>query len=143
MLSILVPPLFNQYNIFFKYRGYNEFNSPEVDGDPLGHYVLQTTAEYGQLRSYAVSNGYVDNNAFNVYIYGWGSFGGISPGLSTTFSGVSSGNLGGPIFVHEIGHNLSLRHTRSTNERVTRDPEDPMFNALTTGVSILYINSKI
>lgn len=127
----------NPYNIFFKYRGYEEFNSPALDGDSNGYYILETTGQFYGLRDYAAENGYVEENAFNVYAYGWGSFGGISNGIGATISGMSTHNLSTPIFVHEIGHNLGLRHTRSPNERVTRDPEDPNFNATSTGDRIL------
>lgn len=42
------------------------------------------------------------------------------------------------IFLHELGHNLSLIHTHefsngSSCERVTRDPNDPNYNATTAG----------
>ncbi len=127
----------NPYNIFFKYRGYEEFDSPVLDGDSNGYYILESPAQFYGLRDYAADNGYVEENAFNVYAYGWGSFGGISDGIGATISGMSTHNLSTPIFVHEIGHNLGLRHTRSPSEHVTRDMDDPNFNALTTGDKIL------
>ncbi|WP_339698865.1 hypothetical protein [uncultured Marixanthomonas sp.] len=127
--------VYNEFGIYFKYRGYEEFDSPAIQNDPNGYYILESTGDFHHLTSWAANNGYKKNDAFNVYAYGWGNgFGGISPGLNATTTGLSSGHLAteSRIPVHEIGHNLSIRHTRSCGsncEHVTRDPNDPNFNA--------------
>lgn len=82
--------------------------------------------------NWTAANGYKDENALNVYAFGWASFaGGIASGRLTC--GVGSNGLGGNTTVHEVSHNLSLRHTRSADEHTTRDPNDPNFNATTAG----------
>ena len=134
--------LYNQFNIFFKYRGFEEFDSPVIQGDSNGHYVLQTIGEYGQLRNWAASNGYFKTDAFNIYAYGWSlGYGGIGNprGLDV---GVASASLTRVTLVHEIAHNFVLWHTRSNNsesgEHTTRDPLDPdRFNADVAGDKVV------
>lgn len=130
--------LYNQFNIFFKYKGFEEIDSPALTNDPNGYYILETTSQFYGLTAWAAANGHKKSDAFNVYAYGWGTgFGGISPGYNVTTSGISSGNLKGVIMTHEIGHNLNLIHTRSSKgingERVTRDPNNPNYNADVAG----------
>lgn len=112
---------FNQFNIFFKYRGYEEIDSPTLPGDPNGYYVLESAAQYyNGLIPWVTNSGYVNPNAINIYAYGWGNgFGGAASSIGSTKSGVSSSNLITTGLTHEIGHNLGLRHTRSSNENVT------------------------
>ncbi|SRX52509.1 hypothetical protein AEQU1_00374 [Aequorivita sp. CIP111184] len=125
--------LYNQFNIFFKYKGFEKIQSPTLPNDPDGHFVMENTSQFSGLISWANANGYKKADAFNVYVFGWGSFGGISPGYNVTTSGVGAAGLTKATITHEIGHNLNLIHTRSSRgfngERVTRDVNDPDYNA--------------
>lgn len=136
--------MYNPFNIFFKFRGLEEFNSPVVANDPTGYYVLETRSQFGDLVNWAAANGYKDVNALNVYAVGWMGFaGGIAyrPGfVCATNSG--PGGLAGNNAVHEISHNLNLKHTRSLNEHTTRDPNNQYFNATTAGDEIVDTNAN-
>ncbi|MDN3722999.1 hypothetical protein QRD02_01275 [Aequorivita sp. SDUM287046] len=133
--------LYNQFNIYFKYRGFEKIQSPALPNDPDGHFVLENIIQFNGLTSWAEANGYKKADAFNVYVFGWGAFGGISPGYNVTTSGVSAAGLTLSTMTHEIGHNLNLIHTRSARgiggERVTRDINDPDYNADTHGDRVI------
>lgn len=133
--------LYNQFNIYFKYRGFEKIQSPALPNDPDGHFVLESIIQFYGLTSWAEANGYKKADAFNVYVFGWGAFGGISPGYNVTTSGVSAAGLTLSTMTHEIGHNLNLIHTRSSSgiggERVTRDINDPDYNADTHGDQVI------
>lgn len=134
--------LYNQFGIYFKYRGYEEIESPALPNDSNGYYVLENTLQYGEMLNWAATNGYKDENAFNVYAFGWATgFGGIASYQSLT-CGVASHELTSPILTHEIGHNLNLRHTNSISEHATRDPNDPCFNATTAGDLVVDTNAN-
>src|SRR5690554_2278472 len=125
---------YNQFGIYFKYRGYEEFDSPALPNDPNGFYILETIPQFQDMLNWTAANGYKDESALNVYAFGWANFaGGIASGRLTC--GVGSAKLGQQITVHEVSHNLSLRHTRSANEHTTRDPNNPNFNANVAGRS--------
>ena len=54
--------LYNQFGIYFKFRGFEEFDSPEVtqplpNGDPdtNGYYVLETTSQFSALVNWAAA----------------------------------------------------------------------------------------
>jgi len=143
--------IYNQFNIFFKYRGYGEFDSPEVtvplpNGEPdtNGYYILETISQYHAMVDWAAANGYKDENAFNVYAFGWAGFGGgIATGYRTLTCGVSSPNLLTQLLSHEIGHNLDLIHTNSFNEHTTRNLNDvDCFNATTAGDRVVDTNAN-
>ncbi len=141
---------FNEYKIFFKYGGYEEFDSPihywDQDGDGIpdpdlnGFYILeQTYPHISALEEWASQNGKKDANAVNVYLYGYGVFGGWG-GYPDKFTvGKNSGAMTTPGMLHEMGHDLTLYHTRSGSEHVTRKeflPDgsiNPSFNARTAG----------
>lgn len=134
--------LYNQFNIFFKYRGFEEIDSPALPNDPNGYYVLESVSQFFGLTSWATANGHRKYDAFNVYAFGWANgFGGISPGYNVTLSGVKSEGLTGVTMTHEIGHNLNLIHTKSSRgingERVTRNPNNPNYNADTHGDQVV------
>lgn len=119
----------NPYGIFLKFRGYQEIDSPALPNDSNGYYVLENSNQYyNGLIPWVTGAGYVDSNAINIYAYGWGNgFGGAASGIGSTKSGLSSAGLLRPTFLHELGHNFGLYHTRSTGpqrENVTRDPND-------------------
>lgn len=125
--------LYNQFGIYFKYIGYEEFNSPELPDDSNGYYILEEILDFYQMINWVKSNEYYDENAFNVYAFGWAEWGGGIGPSKKLYSGISSSNLSKFLLSHEIGHNLNLRHTRSNDENATRDPNNPHFNANTHG----------
>ncbi len=137
---------YNQFNIFFKYKGYDTFVTPtaqiNTNFDETGYYVIETIGEYSQLWQYAANQGYVEPNSFNVYAYGWGfAAGAVQWPKSTIFAISSSGGLLGGAMVHEIGHNMDLLHLDNAannadcdlKEHVTRDPSNSNYNANNRG----------
>ncbi|MCH9660556.1 MAG: hypothetical protein K0U54_06560, partial [Bacteroidetes bacterium] len=125
---------FNEFNIFFKYRGQSSFNS----GD---HYALETPSEFTTLVNYAKNNGYHDPKAFNIYVFGAGSFGGVAY-YNRTVCAVKRTGLLGSTLVHEVAHNLHIKHTRSgagtqNCEHVERNPFNIAFNADTHGDQVV------
>lgn len=83
--------------------------------------------------NWAAANGYKDENAFNVYAFGWAGFGGGIATYRSLTCGVKSGGLTKWYLPHEIGHNLNLIHTTLASENATRVSTDDCFNATTAG----------
>src|SRR5699024_2019115 len=109
--------------------------------DPNGYYILENIYDYYDLVDWAKDNHYFKEDAMNVYAFGWSeNAGGIGP-FKQNHCGVSSSNLTTFLMLHEIGHNLDLRHTRSSSgingERVTRDSNNPNYNAKTHGDKVI------
>tara|TARA_R100000353_G_scaffold43121_1_gene34481 strand:+ start:12839 stop:14221 length:1383 start_codon:yes stop_codon:yes gene_type:complete len=129
--------MYNQFNIFFKYRGFEEIDSPVLPNDPNGYYILETISQYHGLTSWATANGYKKADAFNVYAFGWANWGGGIASMPGLTCGVSSDSIANNLTVHEIGHNLNLGHTRSVNEHTTRDPQNQYFNADVAGDKVV------
>lgn len=81
--------VYNQFNIFFKYKGYDTFVTPtaqwNANFDETGYYVIETIGEYSQLWQYTANQGYVEPNSFNVYAYGWGFAGGAVHGQKVLY----------------------------------------------------------
>ncbi len=116
---------YNQFEVFFKYKGFSTFNSD----------TYYTTSSWGGLTTYAMANGYVQPNSFNVYVP-WRFIGYRGIGLpNTTNAGVDADAFVGNTIVHEIGHNFGLLHTHKdydssvTSEHVTRDTANSQYNA--------------
>ena len=90
--------------------------------------------------NFASDNGYIDTTAMNIYVTSWNQgFGNAAEDVPSNQFVVKVASLDDSGMIHEMGHSLSLRHTRSGNEHVTRDPNDPTgnFNALSTADRIL------
>lgn len=121
---------FNQFNIFFKYIGYDNtsFNSD----------IHYSGSSIHSIKSYAKNNGHVIENSFNFYVprkFDLG--GGQASGTPSRFLGVSENNFQNVTYtiLHELGHSLGLLHTEhewdnsSICERVTRNSADIAYNA--------------
>lgn len=109
------------------------------------------TVSFSAFQQHAIDKNAYDPNAINIYIRtdmvgGAGGAGGNILFLGESYLYNSPYN----ILAHEIGHNFGLEHTHLGNrpsdgtcympqyhsgncERVTRDPNDPNYNALTHG----------
>ena len=131
--------LYNEFGIYFKYRGFEEIDSPTLPNDEDGYYVLEQVIDYFNMVTWATNEGFRKPDAFNVYLFGWAGFGGgIAPNLSgSTHCGVNSSGISKVTLVHEIAHNLTIKHTRSSTEHATRDINDPNFNADTAGDAVV------
>ncbi len=121
---------YNQFNIFFKYRGYDSFDTPNVpkrryedvngnyecvdypgEYDPDGYGIVDR-CQISALWNFATINSYVVEDAINVYVpYQANFFGGAVPYYETKKSIVPLYNLNNLVLPHETGHNLGLRHT--------------------------------
>lgn len=96
------------------------------------------------IRSYANNNGYVKQDAFNIYApHELNRGAGQSSYLSTSVAVIAAAVTNGRLLSHEIGHCLNLIHTfDNDNERpdpvncehVTRISNDPEFNAGHPGI---------
>lgn len=157
---------FNDINIFFKYRGIGELNSPpevplrvfdpnEPDPcaihtdaagntlyDPEGYSRLDR-CEIGSFSSYFTNNGFRLDDALNIYVpANTNFFGGVSHGSPSNAITMPPVNLTRDVMIHEVGHAFNLRHigfgsNNSNCEHVTRDPNDDSFNADTAGDEVV------
>ncbi|WP_339610748.1 hypothetical protein [uncultured Planktosalinus sp.] len=133
--------VFNPYRIFFKYKGINSINDNDLYLEASRPQVFNTL-DFLHNQSVNVIN----NNAINIYVSAK-----IKGGMARTFftnqllvsRGVFRWNNRFTIH-HEIGHAFGLLHTHESFfgpvgeffadcEKVTRDPLDPNFNAITHG----------
>ncbi len=140
---------FNQYNIFFKYRGYDGFDTPanlplkelvydevqqewvcEETGqfDPDGYGFIDR-CQYGEFLGWVNSQGYKEPNAINIYVPYGSQFGGAALGGRVI---LKINKLTDSVVLHELAHTFGLAHTRSNmelyiSERATRDPNGPFY----------------
>ncbi|MBX2826563.1 MAG: hypothetical protein KTR22_00265 [Flavobacteriaceae bacterium] len=134
---------YNAFNIFFKYRGLGEMDSPpdiqqviwqDANGDGELECVLQFDAngdpipdpngwgrlsrcQYDEMFDYAQTSGHYLTDAFNVYVP-WQNddFGGVADEIYSTLLTTTTNNLHRPTFPHELGHCLGLLHTHFNYE---------------------------
>jgi hypothetical protein len=126
--------IYNPYNIFFKYLGTREIHSTQFT-------ALSMT------NSLALHNQYANPEALNLFFVnnftGSGLVAGYVLGNCTSMffprSAVSNQiNQENATIIHEMAHVLNLRHVfeyynTSNCERVTRDPNNSLYNANTNG----------
>lgn len=153
--------IYNDFNIFFKYRGYDVIESPNdiqqviFDGscqfqtdengndilDPDGYGSLNR-CQIGQFFNYASNNGFEKEDAINIYVpYATENFAGAASSIGTNMIVMPTVNIEGGILHHEMGHALGLSHTHSSYfssfcEHVTRNPGDANYNAEVRGDSV-------
>jgi len=137
---------FNRFNIFFKYRGVNYLYDDDA------YYVERTCDEDGDgeieglgvISSLASQQGNFDPNSLNTYVFYDGcGFSGFYAGGRNAY--VRSERFNDYHTVHELGHMFGLAHTWNgveeydpedpyqTCEHVTRDENDPEYNADVAG----------
>lgn len=122
---------FNQFNICFILKGFDYINSDD-------YYISPGTTGENSIFYHASQNNnqYVIENSFNVYVpylFALG-YSGIGRAHRTSFAVNSFTFNALNVPVHEAGHNFNLLHTFSgwtgnSCERVTRDINDPDYNA--------------
>ncbi len=139
---------FNPANIFFKYRGFGELDSPEHvtyvnyelnssgeltcvihnEIDDTNGYGILNHCQTGDLLEHAQNIGAYKEDAFNVYVpYGTDNFAGKSAFLET-YLFVPTVNLTNPVLIHEVGHNFALFHTETGWTSLTENGEpDPNY----------------
>ncbi|MBX2827520.1 MAG: hypothetical protein KTR22_05125 [Flavobacteriaceae bacterium] len=126
---------YNQYNIFFKLKGWDNTSYTST--------ARYTNSSVLAIWFTALSNGWYDPQAFNFYVpYSFDMGSGQALTYGSTVAGTHHWSFQDPArttILHEIAHNFDIYHTRyqfahaSGCERVTRDPADPNYNANTNG----------
>lgn len=113
---------FNQFNIFFKYYGFDQVN--ETD-----YLTIETNTEYNEL----IASAYSVPDAINIYIVNGGVIGGA---IARAQAFDDNWFIRKWTLCHEIGHFFGLMHPDFSNapncenvEHAERDPSMPNFNA--------------
>lgn len=136
----------------------DHFASMNICFNLIGMDTINSTAHHtgsslGVIKSYAQANGKVREDAFNIYSPHSLSRGSGQSGYNQTNVAIISGVIGNSnsrTLYHEIGHCFNLIHTfGNSNERpdpincehVTRDPNEPSYNAATRGDLIVDTNA--
>ncbi|WP_338375753.1 hypothetical protein [uncultured Flavobacterium sp.] len=132
---------FNQFNIFFKYRGYQYIPSSFF----MNVQLYDNTGidnSYYDLLSFASSQDYLKTDAFNIFVTETILNGQLSiyNGVTSLYSSnlcIKDTRLNTRTLVHELGHCFGLYHVNNINngltENITRDVTSPNYNALTHG----------
>ena len=128
--------VFNPHGIYFVLKGYSYVNND----------ALNSGATHWQIRDYMQQNKHIVSDAFNCFVPYDFKEGASANGWTELFSKTLSirmkwaFNYKSKSTPHELGHILGLYHTfgKSGNgdiikEHVTRNPDDPNYNALTEG----------
>ncbi len=135
----LLNSAFADMNLCFELKGYEEINDDSIyfnSASSLISYVGQNPTKR-------------DPNAVNIYIpFKFTNFNNNLRGFQwgANYMAVNSYEYNTGIFVHEMGHVFRLLHTHqnwnSTScERVTRDPNDPDYNANCSGDHVIDTNA--
>lgn len=121
--------LYNNCNITFSLLGYDTILSNSF-------YVLESPIEFETLLLTMFEDGYIKDNAFNVYVSNkYEGFGGIASEYHSTIIGIPSFHLlNSGVLEHEVGHCFNLYHTNDAHSGLTcesaiRDPNNPYYNA--------------
>ncbi|MBL4662261.1 MAG: hypothetical protein JKY22_01565 [Flavobacteriaceae bacterium] len=126
---------YNEFNVFFKLKGYDHFNSTD-------YYIFEHWIDLYSLINFAETNGYIEENSFNIFVPSdCLNCEGVAQDYNKTVVAVKAERLTDNfIMAHEIGHCFDLIHTfrfyNNSNglcERVTRDETDIDYNATTHG----------
>ena len=134
---------YNKYNLFFKYNGLDQFNSPEtvylkeqneITGyceytdvvDQNGFNTIDNSCQPGQLNDYALANGYMPLENINVYIPFAINHARATAGQSPPRIIITRSDLENQVLTHEMGHALYLLHTHQGHID-TSDPFNPNY----------------
>tara|TARA_R110000787_G_scaffold15134_3_gene46800 strand:- start:3142 stop:4686 length:1545 start_codon:yes stop_codon:yes gene_type:complete len=132
---------FNPYNIFFKYRGLDQFNSPEtvyfqekdeagfcydiypIEIDENGFNTIDGLCQSKQLFAFASDNDYMTAENVNIFIP-YNTVGFRAGGQSNEAKMIiKRGDFDNKVMIHEMGHVLYLNHTHE-GHRDLNDPTD-------------------
>jgi len=140
----LLNRVYNEFNIFFKYYGYDNTSFNSDDFYHLSKAEVSLVSDPNDLSNvfnFAAYNGYKKTNSFNVYVASGGAeFGGAAEDAPSTSLATHNAFANGTesMIAHEIGHCLNLHHTfinwtDSYCEHVTRDATSSHYNANSAG----------
>lgn len=143
---------YNQFNIFFKYVGYDIINNSSFmkvraanfPNPNLSHPTFEQLLEYSKT---GMTNPVYDYNAMNLFIVEGLDYNALSPFNSRVagaakMPGIDSiygyNHFLSPVLLHEIAHNFFLLHTAEHSgtpdcEHVATDPFDQFYNSDTHG----------
>ena len=142
---------YNQFNIFFKYIGFDYIDNSAFTSLEYGDTTSPNTSI--NLLNYAIANGKYNSESFNMFILPeilrFGAPNQVSgfadlPGVNSFIKTIYLNSI--DVIPHEIGHNLNLLHTyhpfgpnstitycNSLVENITRDPLNANYNAASAG----------
>lgn len=124
-----------------------------VGMDTINSTELHSGASFTQIKNYTSANGYKREGAFNIYAPHSLAKGSGATGYKETSVAIISAVVGEKYrtLYHEIGHCFTLIHTfGNSNERpsptncehVTRDPNDPNYNANLTNIGDEFVDTN-